>query len=303
MTAIQTNVPGTSPSKGPTRCHLCGETAHELVRRTGPYTILRCRTCGLGCLDPQPPLQETRELYSEEYFASRDALAKGYSGYVTHAADLRATFRQRLRYLPPTSGGARLLDIGAAAGYFVEQARTAGWDAEGLEPSAWAAAYARDEVKVPVAEGTLETATVEPGSFDVVTFWEVIEHVSDPRDFLSRIARLLKRGGWALLSTPDAGSLVARMLGRRWLGWQKVPEHLFYFDRPTLRRLLDETGFDVVDQRYVPLTVTWPYALERLGASLGLGASAFAGISKVLQNRSVSVNCYYDLMVVARARG
>ena len=158
-------------------------------------------------------------------------------------------------------------------------------------------------MKVPVAEGTLETATVEPGSFDVVTFWEVIEHVSDPRDFLSRIARLLKRGGWALLSTPDAGSLVARMLGRRWLGWQKVPEHLFYFDRPTLRRLLDETGFDVVDQRYVPLTVTWPYALERLGASLGLGASAFAGISKVLQNRSVSVNCYYDLMVVARARG
>jgi len=302
LTATQSPVHATPLATEPTPCHVCRGVVHQLVRGVPPHRILRCAGCGLGFLDPQPAPQQTMELYSEHYFRSDDALAQGYSSYVSHAADLRATFRDRIRRLPPKAEGNRLLDIGAAAGFFVEQARLAGWAAEGLEPSAWAAAYARSEVGVPVAEGTLETANIAPGSFDVVTFWEVIEHVRDPRDFLTRTARILKRGGRALLSTPDAGSLVARTLGKRWLGWQKVPEHLFYFDRATLRRLLDETGFDVVEERYVPLTVGWPYALERLGASFG-SPDAFAALGRMLRHRSVTVNCYYDLMVVARLRG
>jgi SAM-dependent methyltransferase len=221
---------------------------------------------------------------------------------VEQASDLRTTFRQRLRYLPEPGQAKRLLDVGAAAGYFVEQARAAGWDAEGLEPSRWASAYAREQLRVPVAEGTLESAAIAPASFDVVTFWEVIEHVPSPRDFLADVARVLKPGGSLFLSTPDSGSLVARVLGRRWLGWNKVPEHLFFFDRGSLIRLLDQAGFDVFASRYVPLTVSWPYALERLGPSLGLGANAFAGLARALRNRSVTVNCYYDLMLAARLR-
>jgi 2-polyprenyl-3-methyl-5-hydroxy-6-metoxy-1,4-benzoquinol methylase len=297
FSAADLTVAGASP-----KCHLCGGASHDVVREAGPFSILRCRACGLCFLSPQPQPEETLELYSEHYFQSADGLARGYSAYVEQAGDLRATFRQRLRYLPKPGPANRLLDVGAAAGYFVEQARLAGWDAEGLEPSRWASAYAREQLRVPVGEGTLESAELAPASYDVVTFWEVIEHVPSPRDFLADVARVLKPGGTLFLSTPDSGSVVARLLGRRWLGWNKIPEHLFFFDRRSLIRLLDQAGFDVFLSRYVPLTVSWPYALERLGASLGLGAAAFAGPARVLRNRSVTVNCYYDLMLAARLR-
>jgi len=135
-------------------CVLCGGSEHDVTRSVPPYAIVRCRQCGLHFLWPQPATQDTLELYSEHYFNSSDGLARGYSTYVEQAADLRATFRQRLRYLPKPGQRDRLLDVGAAAGYFVEQARIAGWDAEGLEPSRWAAAYARDQLHVPVREGT-----------------------------------------------------------------------------------------------------------------------------------------------------
>jgi 2-polyprenyl-3-methyl-5-hydroxy-6-metoxy-1,4-benzoquinol methylase len=284
-------------------CHLCGGTDRRTLRRDQGYEIVECRTCGLRYLYPRPSLQETEELYSEHYFQSTDALGRGYEGYTEQADNLRATFRDRLRFLPPRTSGRRLLDVGAAAGYFVEQARLAGWDAEGIEPSKWAAAYARDHVGVPVREGILDATTFPNDSFDVVTFWEVIEHLPDPREFLMQVARVAKPGASVYLSTPDSGSTVARVLGRNWLGWRKVPEHLFFFDRRSLERLLDETGFEVVDSRYVTLTVTWPYALERLGASLGMGRAAFEPLARLLQRRSVRINCFYDLMIVARVRG
>lgn len=283
-------------------CHLCGGHDRSVLREDQGYQIVECGACGLRYLFPQPSLAETEELYSEHYFQSTDALGRGYEGYTEQAENLRATFRDRLRYLPPLAAGRRLLDVGAAAGYFVEQARQAGWDAEGIEPSKWAAAYARDQVGVPVREGILDATAFPASSFDVVTFWEVIEHLPDPREFLLNVARVAKPGATILFSTPDSSSTVAKVLGRNWLGWRKIPEHLFFFDKRALVRLLHETGLEVTDARYVTLTVTWPYALERLGASLGLGRRAFDVAARALRNRSVRINCYYDLMVVARVR-
>jgi 2-polyprenyl-3-methyl-5-hydroxy-6-metoxy-1,4-benzoquinol methylase len=283
-------------------CNLCGANQHVVLRREKGFSIVQCLDCGLRYLYPPPMIEETNELYSEHYFSSDDALGRGYADYAEQAANLRATFRDRLRFLPPAGPNNRLLDVGAAAGFFVEQARRAGWNAEGLEPSKWASAYARDYVKVPVREGILTSSTFSENSFDVVTFWEVIEHLPDPRGFLEQVARITKPGGTIYLSTPDSDSIVAKVLGKNWLGWRKVPEHLFFFGRRVLTRMLNETGFDVIDARYVTLTVTWPYALERLGASLGLGRAAFSPLARALNDRSVRVNCYYDLMLTAQLR-
>ena len=301
MTAIGRDlVP--APTNDADGCHLCGNRGRTVLRRDKGHDIVECAACGLRYLHPQPPVHETEELYSEHYFQSTDALGRGYEGYTEQADNLRATFRDRLRFLPTPKPDQRLLDVGAAAGFFVEQARLAGWNAEGIEPSRWAAAYARDKVGVPVREGILDAASFPSNSFDVITFWEVIEHLPDPGGFLKHVARVAKPGALVFLSTPDSGSTVARLLGRNWLGWRKIPEHLFFFDKRSLVRLLDQAGLEVVDARYVTLTVTWPYALERLGASLGLGRTAFGWLARILRRRSVRINCFYDLMIVARVR-
>lgn len=248
-----------------------------------------------------PSTEAASALYSDDYFRNDSPLARGYDDYEADSDNMRATFRDRLRYLPTPAGNARLLDIGAAAGFFVEQARLAGWDAEGLELNRWAAEYARDRLGVPVRHGSLEEAGYPDRAFAAVTLWEVIEHIPSPRAFIREIARILQSGGLLGLSTPDAGSAVARLFGRRWLGWKKIPEHVFFFDRQTLGRLLDEEGFDVVSTRYVSLTVRASYALDRLAALVGV--PWLARVPKLLGNVPIRVNPLYDLMIVARLRG
>jgi 2-polyprenyl-3-methyl-5-hydroxy-6-metoxy-1,4-benzoquinol methylase len=284
-----------STTQSPVRvCLVCGARESLPFRADGDFTIVRCGGCGLRYLDPQPAPEALERLYAHGYYHSDDPLARGYARYTAEAENWRATFRDRLRHLPPPP--ARLLDVGAAVGFFVEQARAAGYEATGVEPSTWASGYAREQLGQPVETGTLEARAYPEASFDVVTLWEVIEHVPDPRAFLQEIARVLAPGGTLALSTPDAGSLAARLSGGRWLGWQKVPEHLWFFDRPALARLLAEAGFTIVEQRYVSLTVTWGFALDRLGALLGLKLP----VPGWLRERAVAVNPGYDLMIVAK---
>jgi 2-polyprenyl-3-methyl-5-hydroxy-6-metoxy-1,4-benzoquinol methylase len=282
------------------RCTVCGSPDSRPFLSFQRYTVLRCCVCTLRYLWPHPSDQEQEELYGETYFGSENSTQRGYSGYLAQADNLRATFRHRLPYLGTPRHQNRLLDVGAATGYFVEVARTKGWRAEGVEYSEWAARYANEVLGVPVHHGTLETVRFPSEAFSTVTMWEVIEHLPNPRRVLREIHRVLAPGGLLHLSTPDAGSLVARLSGKRWLGWRKIPEHLFFFDLSSLDRLLTSEGFQVINHRYVSLTVSWHYALERLGAMVGLSLAPM--VPRVVRDASVRINCFYDLMVTARVR-
>lgn len=277
-------------------CAVCGSRDHRLYRRQDGYSIVRCAGCGLRFLSPQPTGADLDLLYGEDYYVSDDSRGRGYDGYVTEAENWRRTFRDRLRDLPATPG--KLLDVGAATGFFVEQAKASGWEASGVEPSPWAAEYARTELGVDVHTGTLESMRFDDGTFDAVTLWEVIEHLPDPGATLNEVKRILRPGGTLVLSTPDAGSLAARLSGRRWLGWRKVPEHLFFFDRPNLDRLLDQAGFRPARHRYASLTVSAGFALERAMSLVGLPGRWRA--PGWLTHRSIRVNPGYDLLVIAR---
>lgn len=292
---------GSAHSAANQPCVVCGGTSRRGFIRHEEFEIVACERCGLRRLDPMPSAESASALYSDDYFRSGAALARGYDDYEAERDNMRATFRGRLRHLPKPVGNARLLDVGAAAGFFVEQARLAGWDAEGLELNGWAAEYAREKLGVPVRRGSLEDAGYPDRSFAAVTLWEVIEHIPQPREFIREIARILQPGGVLALSTPDAGSAVARVFGRRWLGWKKIPEHVFFYDRETLGRLLREEGFEILSTRYVSLTVRASYALERLATLVGV--PWLARVPKIIGDAPIRVNPLYDLMLVARLRG
>jgi hypothetical protein len=94
--------------------------------------------------------------------------------------------------------------------------------------------------------------------------------------------------------------VVARVLGRRWLGWTKIPEHLFFFDRATVGRLLRETGFIIESMRYVDLVVSRRYLLDRIGKITGV--PFHRRLPERWLERPVKVNPGYDLMVLARRK-
>ena len=279
-------------------CPVCESSLCRPFAVRDGFSIVACRECGVRYLDPQPTVAELDALYGEQYFAHGETGDPGYDRYVDEIDNIRRTFDDRLCHLPAPKPGDRLLDLGAAIGVFVERARRAGWEAEGLDPSAWACRYAADVLGQPVRQGTIETAAPAHDQYDAVTMWEVIEHLPDPRGTLRAVGATLKPGGLLALSTPDAGSRVARLLGGRWPGWTKVPEHLTFFDRQTLGRLLREAGFHVETQRYVPLVVSRGYFLDRVGRVFG--TRIHRRLPERWLGRPVRVNPFYDLLVVAR---
>ncbi len=220
--------------------------------------IVQCRRCGLVYIDPR----QEEEAILETYEAVEDPL------YVEEREGRVLTFEHHLRPLERLTGppdGRRLLDVGAYTGIFVEMAARHGWDAWGVEPSRWAVEEAHRR-GLNVIQGTTATASLPWSHFDVVTMWDVIEHLGDPLGELRRIYSLLKPGGMLVVHTIDIGSPFARLMGSRWPWLMQM--HLYYFDRRTLRTMLEKAGFAVRSIRAQGRYLRLGYLMNRLAALL-----------------------------------
>lgn len=211
----------------------------EAFRCTSPgyghhHTIVQCQHCGLLYTNPRFAGGEILD----SYMAVEDSL------YLEERDGRVLTFERHLRPLekikaPP----GKLVDVGAYTGVFVEIAAQHGWEACGVEPSHWAVEQAREH-GLHMIEGTLATSELAVGSLDVVTMWDVIEHVTDPLREMRQAQRLLKPGGLLVVHTMDIASLFARVMGGRWPWLMEM--HIYYFSRRTLKAMLEKAGFTVI---------------------------------------------------------
>ena len=145
------------------------------------------------------------------------------------------------RHLSP----GRLLDVGCSTGFFLSRAASSGWLVSGIEPSAWSAAKAHQRVpQANLFNGRLEAYHSPTNSFDLVTFWDVLEHVPSPTGAFQTIHPWLAEGGYLALNLPDSSSLMARTMGNAWVLYLR--EHLWYFSPQTITQLLHKVGFEVI---------------------------------------------------------
>ncbi len=294
------------PTETRTPCIVCGGT--RFVRRfpaspvpsaaeklDEPYRITHserrlvsgvecCTQCGLEFL----PL-----CYVED--ASYSDAADPY--YLEQESERVINAHRLLEHVPK---GGRLLEIGCAVGFLLVAARERGFDAIGVEMSEWASGIARERFGLDVRCGKLEDVELEDDSFDVVVLADVIEHLTHPDRTLREIRRVLKPGGRLVLLTPDAGSAMARVLGQRW--WGLLDDHYFYFSRSTLRRFLENEGFEVetlkAQGREFPLS-HWIFKVAQyseLAHRIVAGAAGTVGLGE----RRVSVNLGDMMACVAR---
>jgi len=225
-------------------CRCCGAGDAELAFVKDGHEVAKCSRCGLVYLNLAPTEDQLRRFYSETYFVG-DSGRQGYLDYVAQRGGILATARKRLKtidHLRPN--GKRLLDVGCAMGFFLEAARET-WETFGIELSAYAADYARNRLGLSVTTGALPDCHLAPGSFDVITMWDVIEHVPNPCAVMQKANELLRGEGLLVLSTGDVDSLVARVSGTRWHLFN-VPQHLSFFSKQTIARLLEQQGFRVL---------------------------------------------------------
>jgi SAM-dependent methyltransferase len=279
--------------------HLCvrRDAGASLVATTtaygsAPADIVRCAVCGHMQVAEFPHGQTLEESYGE--------VSEG--AYLDEEDGQRATAARALDRIERHTGGpGAVCDLGCWVGFLLSEAQRRGWSAHGVEPSEFAAAFARERFGLDVQTGTLETAELSPGAFDCVVMGDVIEHLPDPGTALDRIAALLRPRGVLYLALPDAGSAVARRLGSRW--WSVLPTHVQYFTRTSLGRLLDAHGYTVEWMGTAPKAFTVRYYLERLeGYSQPAAAAAVTlAESARLSKRLVWPDFRDRMAVVARA--
>jgi SAM-dependent methyltransferase len=242
----------TSPAREAVPCPMCGaddgaplvQTEDLLFPGEERFQLLSCRRCGHIYQSPRPTAESIGRYYPEDYHPYLIAVEDEPSPL--RRLDRAFGLRMRTQAVHRAAGGrpGRLLDVGCATGVFLDGMRRLGWSVQGVEPSAYAAGYARRRFGLDVYEGLLEDAALPAASFDAITMWDVLEHVHEPRPVLAELARLLRPGGVLVLSLPNPDSLEARLLGRYWLGWD-LPRHLNVFPPTQLRAHLARHGMPV----------------------------------------------------------
>jgi SAM-dependent methyltransferase len=225
-------------------CVACAAATTEPWATVGEFSYVRCTGCGLVRLDPMPSAADAAALYDDSYFTA--SAHRGYADYVADERIHRRNARRHLRRLAAVGAQppGRLLEVGAAAGFLLDEARSQGWQVAGTDVagSMRDAAWELHGIDVAPAVGELH---LPPGSIDAVLAKQVLEHLADPLTLLTELRGCMRPGALLSVETWDRGALVARAFGRR---WQQVnpPSVLWLWDATQLQHVVERAGFVVV---------------------------------------------------------
>ncbi len=241
-------------------CPVCSSSQGELFtsafdrvlnRPEQPWRIQRCPDCGFGWTEPPLRDEEIKQHYPPTYLGdSRRTVEEFLAGRLQQSRSWKKEV-EKVDLVQRFVSGGRILDVGCGDGKFLWALDARRWDRAGVE-------FSEDTVRLvnrkiddlKLIEGDIFSPELPEGSFDVVTFWHVLEHLPRPQQVLERVQRLLAPGGRVFISLPNFDSLQARLFRRYWYAFDDVPRHLYHFAPLPLERLLREKGFEEPEHRF-----------------------------------------------------
>lgn len=243
--------------------------------------LIKCKHCGfIQCNDLDQVVGFYEELEDQGYEDSRK--------------ERKLQEKRLIKFLGKWKKSGKLLDIGAGSGIMVEAALEAGFDTVGIEPSKWLQQQAVQR-NLPVLQGVFPHPEAN-GLYDVITFVDVIEHVTDPGNLLSEIHKTLDNDGILVLVTPDVKSTAARIFGFKW--WHYRIAHIGYFNRKNLSLLLNSRGYEIISMT----RPSWYFTLKYLGIRFLSFFPKFLRfpLPNFLDNIIVPVNLRDSILVVCK---
>jgi ubiquinone/menaquinone biosynthesis C-methylase UbiE len=248
------------------KCRICHSASQKLLHKVPlerplgqihSLEILRCLDCGLVFSGLELGGKASVSLYSKGYYESEDSVMSVDRNIISERYRRTLDRLQELKL-----EGKELLDVGCGCGEFIKLAESNGWECHGLDISPWAAQVASEQSGVSVFVGTLAEAGYPSETFDVVTAWDVIEHIIEPQAFVAEVRRILKLGGMLVVRTPNQNSLFHLLAGlSSRAGWsyplQQIyhVDHLSYFTESTLVSLLYRESFRIETVEYEDITI------------------------------------------------
>lgn len=284
-------------------CEVCRSTNKTQLYEFADMEVLKCDDCGLVFLREAGGSIGPEILYSEDYFQSRDEyfLKTAEQNTRQTSGEHVESFREGLKLLRLYKRGGRLLDLGCAVGVFLSLAKEEGWDVCGVDVSEYAISCVQKHCEAEVHAGELAEIGFPKASFDVITMWDVVEHFDHPGQTLKEVHRILKEDGIVLLDTPNEGSLLRKVArGIYWISGGRISYptrklyheyHRYYFSEDTLRRMLEASGFAILQ------VIRKPIPREK-----GRGSALERAVVKAFGLLEKRLGMDYELLAIARKR-
>lgn len=220
------------------KCIICGNDQHRELFDG----IVKCRNCELVFFDQELDENEVKKLYGEAYFKGEE-----YCDYEEDKNILQKNFKSRLKDILKYRKQGSLFEIGSAYGYFLERAKKY-FDIEGIDITEKPTAFAREKLGLDVHTGDYQNIKLLKKK-DVFCMWDTIEHLQEPQKFVEKISQEIKPGGYLFITTGDIDSILPKVQGKKWR-LIHPPTHLYYFSRRTIRKLLEQNGFQVLEIKH-----------------------------------------------------
>jgi 2-polyprenyl-3-methyl-5-hydroxy-6-metoxy-1,4-benzoquinol methylase len=221
---------------------------HFLTREN--FFIVECNSCGFRFTNPRP-----EENLISAYYDSPDYIAHGSSTLsplqVLYKTARKFALRGKFSLVKKYSKGANLLDIGCGTGEFLHYCSKKGFTVTGIEPNEKARKFATDVLGLKVLD-TYEINSLPENSFDFISMWHVLEHVHDLSERMDLVRRILTPDGILLIAVPNSNSWDAKHYNSSWAAFD-LPRHLYHFTPSTMKRLLEKTGFSLLQT--IPLKI------------------------------------------------
>jgi len=258
------------------------------IRHGEYYRLVKCTECGLYYSSPRP---------------DANSLLKGYTSakdeiYKEELQGRFKTFARNLKNIEKYKKKGLLLDIGCSIGIFLSLAQNKAWKVHGIEPSQWCVDQCKKLFNIKIKKGTYQKLNNTKTRFDVITLWDVLEHLDDPLDALKTCRDLLKKDGLLVFSTLNFRSVYARMLGKKWPWLMKM--HIYYFDKKTIKKYLEKAGLKLIQLSMYKHTISINYLLYKLKTISPFLFSLMKMIKKIfLLNKNIYITFRWgDFMTI-----
>ena len=299
-----------APGSNGHSCGFCGSESVFARYDLGTHEILRCKDCTFMWLHPPPSQAELHEVYGEDYYRNRrffdgDDSIYGYfdcfSGHPTKELDNHRVLDRLTGLLePPGTRGRRFLDVGCGLGDLMNAASDRGFGVAGIDYNHAATEWVAEKYGFPVFCG--DFMDYEGEACEAVTMLDVIEHLPLPLEALVKARTLTRPGGVFVLSTMDSDSLVSRLVGKRLEDFRRTREHLYFFNRTTIRDALRRAGFEVLRIDSHGLTIQMDFLAKRVRLAYPRAGAALGCLVRWLRlsNRKLHFNPRTKMIVYAR---
>ena len=208
------------------------------------FTIIKCHVCGFRFTNPRPEAEDLGKYYESEEYISHSDSRKGLFASVYQLVR-KYTLSRKLALISKYQQKGEILDIGCATGQFLNYMAEHGWDATGIEPDEKTRSRAIAEYGLKVFPEE-QLNILEKSSFDIITMWHVLEHVSELNLRMNQLKDLLKPEGTLIIAVPNCNSYDAKIYGKFWAGYD-LPRHLYHFAKEDMKLLLENHGFTIVN--------------------------------------------------------